>query len=311
MSTSAPRPEQRVRSASIAFRDILSDDGTHVRAWTNDPDGAIDGPTVVLCNGLGTNAYLWPWLLDPDCGVRVVSWNHRGVGGSERPRDPKHVEIEHFVQDGLSVMDHFGIDSAVLMGWSMGVNTAFELTYRHPERVRGIFAMCGVPGDTFATMLGPLHLPRLVARTVTVNACRVARHAGWALNPLARRLPVNASTVRLLGRTGFMFPVPDPEAAARGLKEFVTTPVDWYAHLAISTSRHPRVRLSRIDVPTMFVAATWDVLAGARDMASASRRLVERGRQSTYAELRGSHFVQLEQPERVHALLLEFLEQLA
>jgi pimeloyl-ACP methyl ester carboxylesterase len=311
MSTSAPRPGQRVRSASIAFRDILSDDGTHVRAWTNDPDGEIDGPTVVLCNGLGTNPYLWPWLLEPDCGVRVVSWNHRGVGGSERPADPKHVEIEHFVQDGLSVMDHFGIDSAVLMGWSMGVNTAFELTYRHPERVRGIFAMCGVPGDTFGTMLGPLHLPRLVARAVTVNACRVAQYAGWAVNPLVRHLPINASTVRLLGRTGFMFPVADPEAAAIGLQEFATTPVDWYAHLAISTSRHPRVRLSQINVPTMFVSAKWDVLAGARDMASASRRLTETGKQSTYVELRGSHFVQLEQPERVHELLLEFLEQLS
>jgi pimeloyl-ACP methyl ester carboxylesterase len=311
MSTSAPRPGQRVRSASIAFRDILSDDGTHVRAWTNDPDGEIDGPTVVLCNGLGTNPYLWPWLLEPDCGVRVVSWNHRGVGGSERPADPKHVEIEHFVQDGLSVMDHFGIDSAVLMGWSMGVNTAFELTYRHPERVRGIFAMCGVPGDTFATMLSPLHLPRLVARAVTVNACRVAQYAGRAVNPLVRHLPINASTVRLLGRTGFMFPVADPEAAAIGLQEFATTPVDWYAHLAISTSRHPRVRLSQINVPTMFVSATWDVLAGARDMASASRRLTETGKDSTYVELRGSHFVQLEQPERVHGLLLEFLEQLS
>ncbi|MBM0125597.1 alpha/beta fold hydrolase [Pimelobacter simplex] len=311
MSTSAPRPGQRVRSASIAFRDILSDDGTHVRAWTNDPDGEIDGPTVVLCNGLGTNPYLWPWLLEPDCGVRVVSWNHRGVGGSERPADPKHVEIEHFVQDGLSVMDHFGIDSAVLMGWSMGVNTAFELTYRHPERVRGIFAMCGVPGDTFATMLGPLHLPRLVARAVTVNACRLARYAGWAVNPLVRHLPINATTVRLLGRTGFMFPVADAEAAAIGLQEFATTPVDWYAHLAISTSRHPRVRLSQITVPTMFVSATWDVLAGARDMASASQRLTETGKDSTYVELRGSHFVQLEQPERVHGLLLEFLEQLS
>ncbi|UUW89451.1 alpha/beta fold hydrolase [Pimelobacter simplex] len=311
MSTSAPRPEQRVRPASIAFRDILSDDGTHVRAWTNDPDGVIDGPTVVLCNGLGTNPYLWPWLLDPECGVRVVSWNHRGVGGSERPADKRHVEIEHFVQDGLSVMDHFGIDSAVLMGWSMGVNTAFELTYRHPERVRGIFAMCGVPGDTFATMLGPLHLPRLLARAVTVNACRVAKHAGWAVNPIVRNLPMTPAVVRLLGRTGFMFPMADPEAAAVGLQEFLTTPVDWYAHLAISTSRHPRVRLSKIQVPTMFVSATYDVLAGARDMASAARRLTDNGQDSAYVELRGSHFVQLEQPDRVHRLLLEFLEHVA
>ena len=294
-----------MRSASVSFRDILSDDGTYLRAWTNDPEGVIDGPTVVLCNGLGTNAYLWPWLLDPECGVRIVSWNHRGVGGSERPRDRSHVEIEHFVQDGLSVMDHFGVGSAVLMGWSMGVNTAFELTYRHPERVRGIFAVCGVPGDTFATMLGPLHLPHALARAVTVNACRVAKYTGWAATPLVQRIPMGPRTIRLLGRTGFMFPMPDPAAAATGMKEFVRTPVDWYARLALGTSKHARVRLSRIDVPTAFVAATYDILAGARDMATAAQRLAA----SEYVELRGSHFVHLEQPERVHQLLLDFLER--
>ncbi|TWG97342.1 pimeloyl-ACP methyl ester carboxylesterase [Nocardioides sp. J9] len=310
MATPAPRPDQVVRKPSLAYRDILSDDGTHVRAWTNDPDGVIDGPTVVLCNGLGTNPHLWPWLLDPECGVRIVSWNHRGVGGSDRPRDRRHIEIEHFVQDGLSVMDHFGIDSAVLMGWSMGVNTAFEMTYRHPERVRGIFAMAGVPGDTFATMLAPFRLPRLAARALTVSLCRVATLSGPVANPVVRRVPVTPGMVRLLGRTGFMFQVADPEAAAVGLKEFLTTPVDWYARLAIATSRHPRVRLSRIDVPTLFVSGRFDILAGARDMASASRRLADRGVPTEYVELRGSHFIQLEQPERVHQLLLDFSKDL-
>ena len=164
MPTSAARS---ATASSISHHDIRSDDGTHLRAWTNDPDLLIDGPTVVLCNGLGTNPYMWPALLRPDCGVRVVSWYHRGVGGSDRPRDPSHVEIEHFVEDGLSVMDHFGIDSAVLMGWSMGVNTMFELAVRHPERVSGLFAVCGVPGDTFRTMLAPLHVPHAVARALT------------------------------------------------------------------------------------------------------------------------------------------------
>ena len=140
----------------------------------------------MLCNGLGTNPYMWPALLRPDCGVRVVSWYHRGVGGSERPRDRSHVEIQHFVEDGLSVMDHFGIDQAVLMGWSMGVNTMFELAVRHPERVRGLFAVCGVPGDTFATMLAPLRLPHPVARAVTVNLARTLKYGGYALSPIRR-----------------------------------------------------------------------------------------------------------------------------
>jgi pimeloyl-ACP methyl ester carboxylesterase len=289
----------------LEFREVLSDDGTHIRAWTNDPDGVIDGPTVVLCNGLGTNAFCWPALLSPDCGVRVVSWNHRGVGGSERPADPSHVEIENFVEDGLSVMDHFGIESAVLMGWSMGVNTMFELASRHPERVRGLFAVAGVPGDTFSTMLGPLRLPHVVARTLTVNLSRVMTLAGKALSPVARRVPVGPKVIAVLSHSGFMFPVRDPELAEVAIKEFLTTPLDWYFHLALSTSRHARVRLSSIAVPALFVAATFDVLAGARDMASAAARVDE----GAYVELRGSHFIQMEQPEVVHQLLLDFLDQ--
>ncbi len=289
----------------LEFRDVLSDDGTHLRVWTNDPGGVIDGPTVVLCNGLGTNPFCWPALLDPDCGVRVVSWNHRGVGGSDRPSDPSHVEIENFVEDGLSVMDHFGIDSAVLMGWSMGVNTMFELAARHPERVDGLFAVAGVPGDTFATMLAPLRLPHFVARQLTVNLSRVMTVAGKALSPVARRVPIGPRTVAVLSHSGFMLPVRDPELAGAAIKEFLTTPLDWYFHLALSTSRHARVRLSQISVPAMFVAGTFDVLAGARDMASAAARLEE----STYVELRGTHFLQMEQPEIVHQLLLDFLAQ--
>ena len=294
-------------AASIAFHDVLSDDGTRLRAWTNDPNGSIDGPTVVLCNGLGTSAWAWPALLRPECGVRVVSWNHRGTGGSDRPADPQRVGIEEFVEDGLSVMDHFGVDRAVLVGWSMGVNTMFELAVRHPERVSGLFAVAGVPGATFDTMLGPLRIPRLAARAVSVNLARVMKLAGTALSPIASRLPVGPRGIEALTRTGFMFPVPDPELAAVAVAEFLKTPLDWYFHLALRTSQHARVSLRGIQIPTVFVAGTFDILAGARQMATAAARVEG----ATYVELRGSHFLQMEQPDRVHALLVELLERVS
>ena len=40
-------------------------------------------------------------------------------------------------------------------------------------------------------------------------------------------------------------------------------------------------------------------------MATAAERMGE----ATYVELKASHFVQMEQPDTVHALLVEFLEQ--
>src|SRR3954447_11127808 len=302
-----PTSAARVAPApSIAFHDVLSDDGTRLTAWTNDADGSIDGPTVVLCNGLGTGPWAWPAFLRPDCGVRIVSWNHRGTGGSDRPEDPTHCGIEAFVEDTPSVMDHFGIDQAPLMGWSMGVNTMFELAFRHPERVTGLFAVAGVPGDTFATMLAPLKLPRALNRQLTVTIARGLELAGRAITPISTRLPVGPRGIAVLSHSGFMFPVPDVEGAANAVREFLVTPIEWYMHLAIATSEHGRVSLSRISVPAGFVAGRWDVLAGARHMASAAARI----HGATYVELEGSHFIQLERPDEVQALLVEFLDRL-
>jgi pimeloyl-ACP methyl ester carboxylesterase len=302
MPTSAARAATESR---LAYHEVLSDDGTRLAAWTNDPDGVMAGPTVVLCNGLGTNAWAWPALLRPECDVRVVSWNHRGTGGSDRPADPTHCGIDAFVEDALSVMDAFGVDRAVLMGWSMGVNTMFELAYHHPERVSGLFAVAGVPGDTFSTMLGPLRLPRLVTRAVTTGLALSLQVAGRAITPISTRLPVGPRTISVLTHTGFMFPVPDPELAALAVREFLTTPIEWYMKLALATAEHGRVSLSGLGVPVAFVAGSWDVLSGTRDMQTAAARIPG----ATYDELRGSHFIQMEQPDRVHGLLLDFLER--
>jgi pimeloyl-ACP methyl ester carboxylesterase len=300
MPTSAART---ATTASIAYTHVLSDDGTRLCAWTNDPHGTIDGPTVVLCNGLGTNPYFWPALLDPACGVRVVSWNHRGTGGSQRPEDPERCGIEEFVEDALSVMDAFDLDRPALVGWSMGVNTMYELALRHPERVAGMFAVCGVPGDTFSTMLGPLRLHRSVAKLVSVNVARAARLLGPVVSPLTTRLPIGSPAVAAISHSGFMLPVADSALTALAVREFLKTPVEWYMHLALETSEHPRVSLRQVRVPTAFVAGRWDVLAGSRDMATAAARIPG----STYVELEASHFLPMERPAELHGLLQEFL----
>jgi pimeloyl-ACP methyl ester carboxylesterase len=302
-----PDLEEGGADAGISLRHytVVAGDGTELRAWTNDVDGTMTGPTVLLCNGLGTSPYAWPALLDPDCGVRVVSWYHRGIGGSARPADKHHVGIEHFVEDALAVMDDAGIDACPLMGWSMGVNTAFELAYLHPHRVTGLFAVAGVPGGTFASMLAPLGVPRFVRAAITVNVARVMGVLGKPASVVARRLPVGPLTGAAISHSGFMLPVPDVAMARRAVKEFLTTPIDWYMHLAVTTSRHVRVSLRGIDVPTTFVAGRWDVLASAEDMRTAAERIAG----ATYVRLNSSHFVAMERPDEVHDLLLELLDR--
>jgi pimeloyl-ACP methyl ester carboxylesterase len=287
---------------SLRFYDVISADGTRLRAWTND----ADGPTVLLCNGLGTNPYAWPALLRSDCGVRVISWNHRGVGGSERPADKDRVDVTAFVEDALAVLDDAGVQACPVVGWSIGVNTAFELAVEHPERVTGLFAVAGVPGGTFASMGAPLQIPRWARRPLSIGVARTLAHTGWVLSPVTTRLPVGARAATLLRHSGLMMPNAETPVVERAFREFLTTPVQWYMHLAGAAARHDRVRLSRVRVPTVFVAGTYDILASAADMRTASERIPG----AQYVELRASHFLQMERPDEVQRHLLAFLEAL-
>ncbi|MCW2818257.1 MAG: alpha/beta hydrolase fold protein [Marmoricola sp.] len=286
---------------SLRFYDVTSGDGTVLRAWTND----VAGPVVLLCNGLGTNPYAWPGLLDPTCGVRVISWNHRGVGGSQRPRDPERVGIDAFAEDAVAVLDDAGVDACVAMGWSMGVNTMFELAVLHPERVTGLVAVGGVPGDTFASMGAPLRIPRLLRKTLTVNVARTLKAAGRPISAVSSRLAIGPASLEVLVRSGFMHRPADPQLARRAVREFLTTPTQWYMHLALHSSLHGRVSLRDIRVPTAFVAGTHDILASAHDMRTAADRIPG----ATYSLLRASHFLPMEKPAEVHALLLDVLER--
>ncbi|MGN6780459.1 MAG: alpha/beta fold hydrolase [Marmoricola sp.] len=299
----------RTPEADVRFYEVTSADGTRLQAWTNDVDGSMAAspttPVVLLCNGLGTNPWTWPALLDPDCGVRVISWYHRGVGGSERPAQSDHVGIDAFVEDAVAVLDDAGVAACPVMGWSMGVNTAFELVARHPERVTGLFAVGGVPGGTFSSMLAPVFVPRPFRAPLTIGAVRAMRLAGRPLSAITTRLPVGIVAAEVLSHSGFMLPTPDPANTAHAVRAFLQTPVDWYMHLALATSKHLRVSLRRVAVPTAFVAGRYDLLASSADMRTAAYRIEG----ATYTELKTSHFIPMERPDEVHDLLLDLLDR--
>ncbi len=293
--------------------DVESADGTRLRAWTNhvevlpEVDGVPRGPVVLLCNGLGTNPYAWPGLLADDCPVPVVSWYHRGTGGSARPANEHHIGVESFVEDAVAVMDAVGAERCVTAGWSIGVNTAFELAARHPERVSGLFAVAGTPGSSFATMLGPLRVPGPLRHPLTVGIAYTLRVAGPALSPVTTRFHWPMLAVDALRYSGFMLPGADRDDVRRAVAEFTSTDVDWYMHLAVHASRHRRVPLSGVTVPVTFVAGVWDVLCSREAIAGAAERLPD----ARLVQVRGSHFLPLEQPLLLQDELLALTERVA
>ncbi|PZS13573.1 MAG: alpha/beta hydrolase [Pseudonocardiales bacterium] len=301
-SDSTTRAEPNRPAMSLRYHDVRSADGTKIQAWTND---AV-GPTVLLCNGLGTNPHAWPALLDRDCGVRIVSWNHRGVGGSERPRDIARVGIDAFVDDAVAVLDDAGVQRCPVIGWSIGVNTAFEMAVQHPDRVSGILAVAGVPGATFASVGAPLFIPRFARRPVARAVMRSLGRLGPILNPLTARITMGPVATYVLQRSGLMFPGADPDVVREAVTTYLDTPIEWGMHLARGADQHARVSLSKIAMPTIFLAGKYDMLASARDMKTAASCIPD----SEYVELAGSHFIQMERPQDVHRYLLALVDRI-
>jgi pimeloyl-ACP methyl ester carboxylesterase len=69
---------------------------------------------------------------------RVIAWDARGNGNSDRPRDPT-VQSDHaLAADLLAVLDATATDSAVLVSLSGAANPAIIVASDHPERVQGL-----------------------------------------------------------------------------------------------------------------------------------------------------------------------------
>src|SRR3989442_4930644 len=66
---------------------------------------------------------------------RVVCFDPRGNGRSDRPPKPKAYDEHEFAQDAIDVMDACGVDRAVCVALSKGAQRGLLLAAEHPERV--------------------------------------------------------------------------------------------------------------------------------------------------------------------------------
>jgi len=132
---------------------VRSHDGTELMGYDC---GGGPGPTIVLANGLGGNIDAWRYFTDffgPK--HRIISWDYRGLYRSG-PAAGSDYSVATHADDGVAVMDALGVDKAILVGWSMGVQVSFEVLRRHAARVLGLVMINGTFGRPLATAFAPL-----------------------------------------------------------------------------------------------------------------------------------------------------------
>jgi pimeloyl-ACP methyl ester carboxylesterase len=104
-----------------------------------------EGEPVIMIMGLSGSAKAWFRLLPAvSAGHRAIIFDNRGTGASDPPSGI--LTMGDLVDDTLAVMDAAGIESAHVIGVSMGGMAAQHLALDHRDRVRSVLFGCTTPG---------------------------------------------------------------------------------------------------------------------------------------------------------------------
>ncbi len=202
--------------------------------------GRRSGPPVLMIQGLGADKHLWdlqrialaPWY-------RTIAFDNRGAGRSDKPYGA--YSMEQMADDAAAVLDDAGVDSAHVVGASMGGVISQLMALRHPDRVRSL-----------------------------TLACTACRHHPWRKELLAEW----AETAQTSGMGAMT------AAAARwviGPRSFrrLAPAIGWMGPLALSRPAHAFAgqvagilsiddqladRLGEIEVPTLVIVGNQDIL---------------------------------------------------
>ncbi len=96
-----------------------------------------EGEPLLLIEGLGYSSWMW-YKQIPELSkeYRVIVYDNRGVGRSDKPDSEYTIEL--MADDAAALLTVLGVESAHVLGVSMGGYIAQELALRHPEKVRSL-----------------------------------------------------------------------------------------------------------------------------------------------------------------------------
>ena len=132
------------------------------------------GRPLILVHGLLMSQRMdWPLAEDLAAyGNRVITLDLLGHGESDRPRDMWRYSVSFFGEQVVGLMDHLQLEQAVVMGTSLGANTALEVALARPERLRGMVLEMPVL-DNALLWSALAFTPLLVALTFGERAMRL------------------------------------------------------------------------------------------------------------------------------------------
>lgn len=283
----------------LAHKRVLATDGTEIGYQVRGR-----GPGIVLANGLGGTFEAYRHIFDAlGERYRVLCWDYRGLYESGTPANRDTFTVEHQCDDLEVLMDHEGMDRAVFIGWSMGVQVNFEYFRKRRARMDGIVAINGTYGRPFRTAMST----RVVEHVIPMLLKALRAQADF-VGKTTRAVVGWEGLVGAMKRFGLVSETLDVDAfrdVAEGFKD-----LDWknYTDLMQRLGEHDAEDvLHEIDIPVLVITGDRDIMTP----AFTAERLHRSIRGSRLVIIRGgTHYTPVEYPRVVQEELLDFLARI-
>ena len=160
----------------------FSSDGVDIAFIDVAPQGRDLNEPILLIHGFASNHRInwvnprWVETLT-QAGRRVVAFDNRGHGQSEKLHAPADYHADLMTKDAANLFAHLGVECADVMGYSMGARIASFLALAEPSRVRSL-VLGGTPSRSKApawAMSRARHAPRSKGATRTGAALSGSR----------------------------------------------------------------------------------------------------------------------------------------
>ena len=253
------------------------------------------GRPVILLHGFPDTGDLWrnqvPSLVKS--GFRTIVPDMRGRGRSSKPEAVSDYRLSSIVRDVTGILDALGIERAHVVGHDWSAAVAWLLAALAPERVDRLVAISvGAPGSGVKPTLEELQKGwyRILFLFEGIAEDLLQRD-DWYLFRL------------------FLGGAKDTESYVKTLSEpgALTPALNWYrANLPVQAilGRTGGPQLPMIKANTLGIWSTGDLYLTEEAMIRSQQRVQGSRR---YVRVEGSHWVPLDQPDRLNRLLLEFL----
>ena len=97
-----------------------------------------NGPPVLLSHGYSATRRMWDGQHRAFTDYKIISWTMRGHGQTESPGDASKYSADLTVADMKALLQHLGVERAVVGGLSLGGYASLDFYDAHPEMVRAL-----------------------------------------------------------------------------------------------------------------------------------------------------------------------------